>query len=55
MTSKHLDRTTPRANEAVKNLIELFELVGEKAGERSFAAEPLMESATMVRLTYERC
>jgi cytochrome P450 len=48
MTSKHLSLTTPRANEAVKNLIELFKLKADKAEGRSFVAEGDMESATMV-------
>lgn len=48
MTSKHLSLTTPRANEAVKNLIDLFKLKADKAEGRSFVAEGDMESATMV-------
>lgn len=48
MTSKHLSLTTPRANEAVMNLIELFKLKASKAGGRSFESEGDMTSATMV-------
>lgn len=49
MTSKHLSLTTPRANEAVRQLIELFKMKAKIAGERSFVCEGDMESSTMVR------
>ncbi len=46
MTSKYLSLTTPRANEAIGELIELWK-VKSHATSRAWAAEQDMESATM--------
>ncbi|KAK4684370.1 hypothetical protein P7C73_g5809, partial [Tremellales sp. Uapishka_1] len=47
MTSKYLSLTTPKANEPIKDLIELWKLKAEKAGGRSWDAMKDMDAATM--------
>jgi cytochrome P450 len=48
MTSKYLSLTTPRANEAVRELIELFAAKAKVAEGKGFQAEVDMEGGTMV-------
>lgn len=48
MTSKYLSLTTPRANESVRELIELFKAKAKIAGDRSFASEGDMSNSAMV-------
>ncbi len=47
MTSKYLSLTTPRANESIGNLVELWRAKSDAAGGRAWAAGNDMESSTM--------
>lgn len=52
MTSKYLSMTVPRANEAIDELVELFEAKVDKAEGKAWEVEGDMIAATMVSLIY---
>jgi cytochrome P450 len=48
MTSKYLSLTTPRANEVVAQLVQLWKVQTERSGGRAFTGKTGLEGATLV-------